>query len=63
MLSVFSRWTVARPRIQYLAKPRRLARLVAFTRGFDRGMRAPLDRESALFLACGQWPRSPRARS
>ena len=63
MLSVFSRWTVARPRIQYLAKPRRLARLVAFTRGFDRGMRAPLDRERALFLACGQWPRSPRARS
>jgi GT2 family glycosyltransferase len=54
MFSAFSRWAVAMPRIRYLAKPQRLARLVAFARGFGRGIRAPLDRESALFSASGE---------
>lgn len=51
LLGALGRWTVGRPRIQYSRQPRRLARLLAFARGWRRGMATPVDGRKGLFRA------------
>jgi GT2 family glycosyltransferase len=53
LLRLLPRWAVGKPRISYLREPRRLARLLAFSRGWARGIRTRLDRERGHFIPPG----------